>query len=127
MNITRNLIVGTFGGAALAAGALTGVAATAEAAAAKAPVTVTIKAEGTDMSGEVKSRKPGKCANNRIVKVFIVLDDGPHLFATDTSGKQGNKYVWSTGNTGTEGRFYAKVRKTALCRADSSPTIRATR
>jgi hypothetical protein len=39
----------------------------------------------------------------------------------------GNAAQWSTGNTGTPGRFYAKVRRTDLCQGDTSPTIRATR
>ncbi len=34
---------------------------------------------------------------------------------------------WSTGNTGTPGRFHAKVRHTDGCRGDTSPTIRAQR
>ena len=124
MNITRSIIAGGFVGATLGTGALFGFSATsADAAAPKAPVTVTIKAEGTDMSGEVKSSKPGLCANNRTVKVFIVLEDGPHLFASDTTGKQGNKYTWSTGNTGTPGQFFAKVNAKAGCKADVSPTI----
>jgi hypothetical protein len=126
MNTTRKTIAGIFAGATLVTGALTGLAATAEAAP-KAPVTVTIKAQGTDMSGEVKSSKPGLCANNRTVKVFIVLEDGPDLFASDTTGKQGNKYVWSTGNTGTEGQFFAKVNAKPGCKADVSPTITVSR
>ena len=31
------------------------------------------------------------------------------------------------GNTGTAGKFYAKVKKTATCKGDTSKTIRATR
>lgn len=33
--------------------------------------------------------------------------------------------VWSTGNTGTGGKFYAKVKRTPLCRVATSPTITA--
>lgn len=103
----------------------TGVA--AGAAGTKAPVTVTIAAEGTDMFGTVSSTKPLKCAANRTVKVFKLVNGEPHLWATDTTSKQGSKYVWSTGNTGTPGRFYAKVGSTPGCKMDVSPTIRVVR
>lgn len=115
----------TLAAAAIAVALPTGVA--AEAAAPKAPVTVTIKAEGTDMSGTVSSPKPLKCAANRTVKVFKLVDGEPHLWATDTTDKQGGKYVWSTGNTGTPGRFYAKVGGKPGCKMDVSPTIRVVR
>ncbi|GEP34418.1 hypothetical protein NSZ01_21860 [Nocardioides szechwanensis] len=109
----------------LPAGLLSGIA--AEAAAPAASVTVTIKAEGTDMSGTVSSTKPLKCAANRTVKVFKLVNGEPHLWASDTTEKQGAKYVWSTGNTGTEGRFYAKVGAKPGCKMDVSPTIRVVR
>lgn len=105
---------------------LPGIAA-ADAAVAPASVTVTIKAEGTDMFGVVKSSKPARCADNRTVKVFKLVHGEPHLWATDTTELQGNQGVWSTGNTGTEGKFYAKVRRTSLCKVDLSPTIKAVR
>ena len=34
---------------------------------------------------------------------------------------------WNTGNTGTEGRFYSKVKRSPQCKGDTSPTIRVTR
>jgi hypothetical protein len=40
-------------------------------------------------------------------------------FAHDTASSDGS---WSTGNTGTAGKFYGKVRKTTRCKKDSSPT-----
>ena len=95
--------------------------------AAAASVTVTITAEGTDMSGVVKSSRPGVCAADRTVKVFKLVHGEPHLWATDTTDLQGGKYVWSTGNTGTEGRFFAKVGKKPGCQGDVSPTIRVRR
>jgi hypothetical protein len=121
-SIMRAVILGA---AALAVALPLGVA--AEAAAPKAKVTVTIKAEGTDMFGTVSSPKPVKCAANRTVKVYKMVNGEPHLWATDTTSKQGNKYVWSTGNTGTPGRFYAKVPAKPGCRMDVSPTIKVTR
>lgn len=48
-------------------------------------------------------------------------------FASDTVSAIGTVGTWSTGNTGTPGRFYAKVRQTTGCQGDTSPTIRARR
>ncbi|WP_134764918.1 hypothetical protein [Nocardioides sp. 1609] len=117
------------GGVALAAaGAGTSAqAAPAQAAPARAAVTVTITAEGTDMSGVVKSARPALCAADRTVKVFKLVDGEPHLWASDTTGLEGSSWVWSTGNTGTEGRFFAKVGPKPGCKADVSPTIRVRR
>lgn len=128
MNITKKTIVGIVGGATLATAALTGVAATASAEAApKAKVTVTIKAEGVELSGVVKSKK-ASCSANRKVKVFIMVDGEPHLFATDTTDEDGPApYDWNTGNTGQEGTFFAKVSAKPGCKADVSPTITAVR
>ena len=99
----------------------------AHAAPAKAPVTVTITAQGTDMSGVVKSSRPAVCAADRTVKVYKLVHGEPHLWATDITDLQGGRYVWSTGNTGTPGRFYAKVAATPDCQGDVSPTIRVRR
>ena len=127
MNITKKTIVGIFGGATLATAALTGAAATATAdSAPKAKVTVTIKAEGVELSGLVKSKK-ASCAANRKVKVFIMVDGEPHLFATDTTDEGPAPYDWNTGNTGQEGTFFAKVSAKPGCKADVSPTIVAVR
>lgn len=113
----------------VAAGLTTGVGTAA--AAGRAATTVTILAEGTDLSGVVKSRKRLHCAANRQVVVFKqkgARGGGDDVrFASDTASLSGGAYRWSTGNTGTEGKFYAKVRRTAKCKADSSPTIRASR
>jgi len=128
MNLTRSIIAGSFVGATLGTGLLFGFATTAADAAAKAPVTVTIQAQGTDLSGVVKSRNPGLCAANRTVKVFKVINGENHLFATDTTDGPGNApYTWSTGNTGQEGTFFAKVNAKPGCRADVSPLITAVR
>ena len=97
----------------------------------RAKVTVTIKAEQTDLSGTVSSGKPAKCAANRTVWVFEQIGgrgggDDERRFS-DTTSLQNGKFVWSTGNTGEEGFFYAVVGRKTGCRADSSPTIRAVR
>jgi hypothetical protein len=113
----------------LTAGGLAGLSAPVAAAQApaRADVTVTITAEGTDMSGVVRSTRPVRCAANQTVKVYKLVRGVPHLFATDTTDRQGRRYVWSTGNTGTEGRFFAKVAAKPGCKADVSPTIRVRR
>ena len=87
MNITKNTIVGIFGGATLVTAAITGVAATASAdSAPKAKVTVTIKAEGVELSGVVKSKK-ASCAANRKVKVFQVINGEAKQMFSDTTDR----------------------------------------
>ena len=109
-------------GAALAAAPL----ASAEAAA-PAKSTVTIKAEGVDLSGTLSSPRKS-CVDGR--KVIVIKQVGTRgggndqVFASDTASADGS---WNTGNTGTAGKFYAKVKKTATCKGDTSKTIRATR
>jgi hypothetical protein len=113
-------------GLASAAGLAIGTAATASANPTVAS-TVTIQAEGTDLFGNVSSTN-AICENNRKVIVFKQVGTrggGDDIrFASDTTDSDGD---WNTGNTGTEGKFYAKVKKTDLCKSDLSPTIRATR
>ena len=74
--------------------------------------TVTIKAEGTDLSGKVKSPRAA-CKDDRKVIVFKQVGarggGNDKRFASDTAESDGS---WNTGNTGTAGRFYAKVRPT---------------
>jgi hypothetical protein len=100
-------------------------------AATDASSTVTIKAEGTDLSGLVKSSKPKLCAKNR--EVIVIKQKGARgggddvRFASDTASLQGGVYAWSTGNTGTEGKFFARVRHIPGCKAATSPTIVAKR
>ena len=113
--------------ASAGAAALAGLVPAAEAAAPKADVIVTITAEGTDMSGVVTSTASATCAADRTVKIFKLIKGESHLFTADTTDLQGGKYVWSTGNTGQAGRFFAKVGGTPDCQSDVSPTIRVRR
>lgn len=112
--------------AVAASGALLATGSTAEAAA-LSPSTVTIQAEGVDLFGSVSSPN-ASCLEDRMVIVFKQKgkrgggDDVK--FASDNTESDGS---WSTGNTGTEGKFYAKVRKTATCKAAVSATIKAVR
>jgi hypothetical protein len=106
-------------------------ASTSVQAATKARTTLTIQAEGVDLSGKVKSTKLS-CLGNRTVKVYKQkgTEQRPAtdpVIASDTSERVGSVGVWSTGNTGMEGKFYAKTRATLACTGDTSPTIVARR
>ncbi|WP_299050039.1 hypothetical protein [uncultured Nocardioides sp.] len=113
----------------LAAAGLAAVPGPSVGAAPAAPAarTVTIRAENTDLSGSVRSSR-ASCRSEVPVVVFKQKgsrgggDD--RRFAMDTSGPDG---AWDTGNTGTEGRFYARVAPSPGCQGDTSPTIRAER
>ena len=104
--------------------ALGGIAAPSSAGAPRAKTTVTIKVEGRDFSGTVKSSKPRRCADGRKVVLFRQTGSqqqpstDPRI-ASDTASLNGDRYEWSTGNTGVSGRFYARARRTAQCKADS--------
>ena len=116
------------------AGSVLGLAAAATAfglapanAASPAPTTVTIQAEGTDLFGKVSSTRTVCKAERKVIVIKQVGTRGGGddiRFATDTSDSDGD---WNTGNTGTEGKFYAKVKKNDFCQGDLSPTITARR
>lgn len=110
------------------AAGLAGVTAPASGeAVAPAARSVTIRAENTDLSGQVRS---GRASCRSEVQVVVFRQRGTRgggddeRFAMDTSEPNGD---WDTGNTGTEGRFYAKVARTATCAGAASRTIRAQR
>lgn len=112
--------------AAMSAGLVAGADAATDAS-----TTVTIRAQGTDLSGLVKSPRPRLCAKDRNVLVFKqrgTRGGGDDIrFASDTASLQGGVYAWSTGNTGTPGKFYARVRPIQGCKGDTSDTIVARR
>jgi hypothetical protein len=100
-------------------------------AATKARTTLTIQAEGVDLFGKVKSAKLS-CLGNRTVKVYKQkgTEQSPStdpLVASDISERVGDVGVWSTGNTGKEGKFYARTRGTLACTGATSQTIVARR
>ena len=115
-------------GTATAAAVLVGVPASD--AAGRANNVVTIKAENTDLSGTVKSQRR-VCKDER--KVLLIKQKGTKggsddkVIASDTTELDNGVGEWSTGNTGIEGRFYAKVKRTPQCKAATSPTVRAIR
>ena len=113
---------------------LTGALATAGVATARAvaDTTVTIRAEGSDYSGTVRSDRPARCADGRRIVVYKQKGDvqSPRTddkIGMDTAELQGDRYVWSTGNSGIYGKIYARAGRTEFCKADSSPTIRSVR
>ena len=95
----------------------------------KADTKVNIKGDNGDYYGYVKSSDAGNCASGRKVKVFkqlgSVQDPKSDLkIGTDTAEPNGDKYMWSIGNSGYKhGHFYAKVGKTSVCKGDTSKTI----
>ena len=95
----------------------------------KADTKVSIKGDNGDYYGYVKSSDAGNCANDRKVKVFKQTgndQDPKHdlKIGTDTTEPNGDKYMWSIGNSGYKhGEFYAKVGKTSLCKGATSRTI----
>ena len=109
--------------------ALGGIAAPSSAGQTRANTKVTIKVEGRDFSGTVKSPRPGRCADGRRI-VLLRQTSGQQrpatdpVIANDTASLNGNRYEWNTGNTGVNGRFYARARRTNQCKADSSRTLR---
>ena len=113
----------------LAAVAVVTVAFAAPAWAAPAKTTLTIKAQGLDLSGTVQSSK-GSCLGDRNIKLYKQKGKEQRpgsdtLIATDTSERQGNRGEWSTGNTGIRGKFYVRTGKVPGCTGAASKTIRA--
>jgi hypothetical protein len=100
-------------------------------AATRAKTTLTIKAEGVDLSGTVKSQRLS-CLGERKVRVYkqVGAEQNPQtdpVIASDISERQGDHGVWSTGNTGQAGKFYARTGGTLECTGAISKTIVARR
>jgi hypothetical protein len=106
--------------AACAAVALTGFAS----AGGLAETRVTINVDGRDYFGKVKSPRQ-RCVNER--KVNLIKQKGERgggddiKIASDLANADGE---WSTGNTGSKGRHYARApRIPGKCKGDSSRTL----
>ncbi len=126
-NLLRSASTTFLGLAAAAAGGALLLAGPAATAAAPAPSTVTIQAEGTDLFGNVSSSRAVCEADRKVIvyKQVGVRGGGNDIsFASDTTDSDGD---WNTGNTGTEGKFYAKVKRNLQCKGDLSPTVTARR
>ena len=87
--------------------------------------------EGVDLFGKLKSPKLS-CLGNRTVKVYKQkgTEQSPStdpVIASDTSERVGDHGEWSVGNTGMEGKFYARTRGTLEYTGATSTTIVARR
>jgi len=90
-----------------------------------APTKVTI--EGTsDVFGYVES--PDRdCMKDR--KVAVLKQQGSkgggddEKVGADNASKSGDRYRWSVGNPGINGKFYARARAIPGCEGDSSKTV----
>lgn len=92
-----------------------------------ATTTVTIKAQGLDLSGTVASSRQGCVTDRKIVVVKQIGTRGggdDRTIGSDLASADG---TWETGNTGIAGRIYAKAKATSTCAGDTSPTIRVVR
>ncbi len=94
-----------------------------------AKTTVTIEAQVGGFFGFVKSSKPNKCANNRVVSLYKQRGSHPDpshdtKIGTDPAQPNGDGYMWSI-NAGSSGRFYARVKAKQGCKGDISPTVQA--
>ena len=96
---------------------------------AKADTEVTIKSEGGDPVGTVKSSNEDKCADDRLVKVYEQNGgsqgggDDEYTGSMDTTSFSNGKYRWSVGQPGLEGKHYARAPGTSKYKADNSKTI----
>jgi len=94
--------------------------------------TVTIKVQSGDFSGTISSSRPMRRAQERKVVVFkqAGVNQDPsqdERVASDTASLSGDRYEWSTGNTGVYGRVCARVGRAEHCKADTSRTVRSVR
>jgi hypothetical protein len=115
------LFFAVFAVAACAAVVLTGFAS----AGGLTETTVTIHVDGRDYSGKVKSPRQ-RCVNERKVKLIKQVGErggGDDIkIATDLADSDGE---WSTGNTGSRGKHYARAPKIPdKCKGDASRTLR---
>ena len=95
----------------------------------KADTQVTIKSEGGDPVGTVKSSNEAKCADDRLVKIYKEKGgeqgggDDFYTGVSDTTSLSNGKYRWSVGQPGLNGKHYARAPGTKKCKADNSKTI----
>jgi hypothetical protein len=121
-----------FVSASMAATACVVLIAATAAFAGRTETKVKIKAESGGFYGYVKSEKK-KCANGRKVVLYKLKGNGYNpkhdkKIGSDIAQPNGNKYMWSTGNTGyMKGYFYAYAKKIKGCDAGFSKAIKAQR
>ncbi len=118
-------LVGTAVAVVMVAGTLAvGVAS----AGTRADTIVTIKANGGDYYGAVKSSSPRDCAKDRKIVVFRQTGQQQNpredeKIGSDLASRNGDRFMWSTGNSGMYGKIYARAGRTPDCKADTSRTI----
>ncbi len=118
-------LVGTAVSVVMVAGTLAvGVAS----AGTRADTTVTIKANGGDYYGYVKSSSPRKCAKDRKIVVFrqtgqVQNPREDEKIGSDLASRNGDRFIWSIGNSGMYGKIYARAGRTPDCKPDTSRTI----
>jgi hypothetical protein len=100
-------------------------------AVAPAKTTLTIRADGLDLSGTVESSRLS-CVDGRNIKLYKQLGTTQNpstdtLIGEDTSERHGSHGEWSTGNTGISGKFYVRTKKVPGCTGAASQTIKAHR
>lgn len=98
----------------------------------RADTQVTIMVSDGEFSGYVDSPRPRECAKNRKIVLFKQVGrtqdpSADKRVASDTASKNGDRFMWSTGNTGLSGKFYARAGRTPSCQPDTSKTIRSDR
>lgn len=115
---------------ALALLAVTALGGNAGAGGSKAETTVTIQEQGGDFHGTVRSNRPNKCAQDRVIWVYKQKgrEQRPsrdNRLYSDTADLNGDRYEWNTGNTSAnDGKYYARATPTPECKADNSKTVR---
>ncbi len=113
---TRITLLATVAGLALSGTAYAGGA---------APTKVTVEGTG-DVFGYVESPKKA-CMKDRKVTVFKQKGEkgggDDEKVASDNASKSGDRYRWSVGNPGINGKFYARAGAISGCAADSSKTV----
>lgn len=127
--MTRNTKIRTILAAlAVSVTAFAGLGGTASAAG--TPTKVIIQAESGGFFGYVQSADQD-CADGRTVVLYKQLGQfqKPRTdlrIGSDTAQANGDRYMWSTGNTGSRfGRFYARAVRTLDCAPANSRTVRA--
>ena len=86
------------------------------------PTQITIKGPNGYFAGKILSANASCLGGRQRAGVHAVLAHDPfERIASDTSERQGDRGVWSVGNTGfRDGFFQARVTKTTTCRGARS-------
>jgi hypothetical protein len=90
---------------------------------------------GVHFMGEVHADTYEPCEQNRRVRLFKVIKNGPdQVVGRDTTNNRGEWSIMPQGSAGISfARFYAKVKRSSqgaagtiyVCQADRSPTLKA--